>query len=170
MIRKVFKKNRDRPRGKIDRFIEKYNLPREYLSINRKSISRGIWIGLFWGFIPMPFQMVGIMALTPFFKFNVPIAMAMVWLSNPFTMPFMYYAEYLTGNLILGWEHTKHIELTMQWFKTNWDHIVVPLYVGAAFYSVVVSTLIYFLINWLWIRSVKEEQKNRSNKPTKENR
>ena len=161
MIRRTFKKNRDKPQGKIDRLIEKYNLPREYLSVNRRSISRGIWFGLFWAFIPMPFQMLGVMALTPFIRFNVPIAIAMVWLSNPVTMPPMYYMEYLTGNFLLSWEGISNVELTMHWFKTHWDEIVIPLYVGAAFYSIVVSTLIYMIIDWLWVRSAKHEWRQR---------
>jgi len=28
----------------------------------------------------------------------------MVWLSNPLTMPFMYYVEYTTGAYLLGME------------------------------------------------------------------
>ncbi len=162
MIRKVFKKKSSS--SKLDRFIEKYNLPREYLSINRKSVSRGVLIGLFWGFIPMPMQMAAVLATTPFIRFNVPIAISMVWLSNPFTMPPMYYMEYLTGNFILGREGLSDIELTMEWFSNNWDAIVVPLYTGTAFYSVVVSTLIYFLINWLWIKSVKHEKHTKERK------
>jgi uncharacterized protein (DUF2062 family) len=33
-----------------------------------------------------------------------------------------------------------------------------PLYVGASFYSIVVSGLIYLALNWLWIRSVHDEK------------
>jgi uncharacterized protein (DUF2062 family) len=102
--------------------------------------------------------MLAVMAMTPFFRFNVPIAIAMVWLSNPLTMPPMYYMEYLTGNFILGREGIDNIELTLDWFSTNMGDIFVPLYVGTAFYSIVVSSIVYFLLNWLWIRSVKEEK------------
>ncbi len=156
MIRKTFKKKSSG--SKLDKFIEKYKLPREYLSINRKSVSRGILVGLFWGFIPMPMQMLAVMAITPFLRFNVPVAISMVWLSNPFTMPAMYYMEYLTGNLLLGKEGLSDIEISMKWFSENWDNIIMPLYAGAAFYSIVVSSLIYFLINQLWIYSVKKEK------------
>lgn len=127
-------------------------------------ITRGIFIGLFWAFIPMPMQMLAVVACTPFIRFNVPIAIAMVWLSNPFTMPPMYYMEYLTGNFILGKEGLPDIELTLEWFKANISDIFLPLYVGTAFYSIVVSFLVYLFINWLWIRSVKEEQSERKNK------
>lgn len=156
MIRKVFKKKRSS--GKIDQLIEKYKIPREYLSVNRRSISRGVLIGLFWGFIPMPMQMLAVMAMTPFLRFNVPIAISMVWLSNPITMPFMYYMEYQTGNFILGREGLEDIELTLEWFSNHWDAILLPLYVGTIPYSVVVSLLVYFLINRLWILSVQREK------------
>jgi len=165
MIRKAFKKKSSG--SKLDKFIEKYNLPREYLSINRKSVSRGVLVGLFWGFIPMPMQMLGVMATTPFLRFNVPVAISMVWLSNPFTMPPMYYMEYLTGNLILGKEGIEDIELTMEWFSENWDAIIIPLYTGTAFYSIVVSSLVYFLINRLWIASVRKEKSEKEQKRKK---
>ena len=159
MIRKILKQKQNN--GKIKTFIKKYKIPREYLSINRKSISRGVLIGLFWGFIPMPMQMLAVLSVTPFIKFNVPIAISMVWLSNPITMPFMYYMEYQTGNFLLGDEGLKNIELTLTWFSNNWNKILTPLYIGTVPYSLGVSTLIYFLINKLWIDSVKKEKQTR---------
>ena len=166
MIRKFFRKKAS-GKGKLDAFLDKYKLPRTYFNINRKMITRGVFIGLFWGFIPMPFQMVAVVAMTPFIRFNVPIAIAMVWLSNPFTMPFMYYMEYLTGNFMLGYEGVKDIELTLEWFSNNMQDIFVPLYVGTAFYSLIVSGLIYFGLNWLWIHSVNSEQSDKKKKRKK---
>ncbi len=166
MIRKFFRKKAS-GKGKLDTFLEKYNLPRAYFNINRKMITKGVFIGLFWGFIPMPMQMLAVVATTPFMRFNVPIAIAMVWLSNPITMPPMYYMEYLTGNFILGYEGCQDIELTLEWFSNNMKNIFVPLYVGTAFYSIVVSGLIYLLLNWLWIRSVKGEKTEKQKRQRK---
>lgn len=175
MIRKIFKK-KSSGTSKIDAFLEKYKLPKAYLSVNRRMITRGVAIGLFWAFIPMPMQMLAVIATTPFIRFNVPIAITMVWLSNPFTMPFMYYMEYITGNFILGKEGIHDIELTVEWFSHNIGDIFVPLYVGTAFYSIVVSGLIYVLLNRLWISSVHSEkharkivkkQKDKKDSPTK---
>lgn len=159
-MRKFFKKKAS-GKGKLDTFLKKYNLPRAYFNINRKMVTKGVWVGLFWAFVPMPMQMLAVIALTPFMRFNVPIAIAMVWLSNPFTMPPMYYIEYLTGNIILGREGLSNIELTLEWFTNNMENIFLPLYVGTAFYSIVISTLVYIFLNWLWIRSVKEEQNDK---------
>jgi len=155
MIRKRLKKKRDNK--KINKIIEKYKIPRVYLSINRKSISRGIFLGLFIAFIPMPMQMLAVIMFTPFFKFNVPIAISLVWITNPFTMPFVYYIEYKTGVFLLNRKSLENIELTLNWFSNNWDNIVIPLYVGTIPYSVFISIFFYYLINILWISSVKRE-------------
>jgi uncharacterized protein (DUF2062 family) len=161
MIRKLFKKNNKKT--KLDEFIKKHKIPREYLSVNRKSVTRGLMVGIFWGFVPMPMQMLAVVFTTPFFRFNVPIAIATVWLSNPVTMPFMYYIEYLTGNFLLGMD-SLHVELTVHWFKEHLGDIFVPLYVGTLFYSVTISAIVYYSVNWLWIKSVHHEKRHQKRK------
>jgi len=160
MIRQFFKKiSTNNP--KFNEFLDKYNLPKAYFAINRRAVTRGLLVGLFWGFIPMPFQMLGVIITTPIMRFNVPIGLATVWLSNPITYPPLWYLEYKTGLLLLGRDGISNIELSMQWFQKHWDDIVVPLYVGTAFYSTIVSFLIYLLVNWLWVKSVHKENKKR---------
>ena len=158
MVRKMFKNTK--PSSKLDAFIEKYKISREYLSTNRKSVTRGLLIGTFWAFIPMPFQLAAMVACTPFVKFNVPVAVFMILLSNPLTMPFMYYLEYMTGDYVLGMEPLK-VSLSLAWFQDNLDNIFIPLYTGTAIYATSVSLFLYHSVNWLWIHSVQQEKKNR---------
>ena len=167
MIRKTFKNLSTHEKLKV--FTDKYNIPIEYLSANRKMVSRAVLIGLFIAFIPMPMQMLAVVAVIPFARFNVPIALAMCWLSNPFTMPAMYYVEYLTGSFLLGMETTP-VELTLEWFSDNLGNIFIPLYVGTAFYSITVSSLAYYLVNHLWRSSVKKDKDSRKNGFFKRNR
>jgi uncharacterized protein (DUF2062 family) len=159
-----FKKSIQPKDSKLHQFLEKYNLPRAYFHINRKMVARGVAFGLFWALIPMPMQMLAVVAMTPFVKFNVPLALAMVWLSNPFTMPIMYYIEYLTGTLILGYEGASDIEMTLEWFTQNMSNIFIPLYVGTAFYLLLLPPLFYFIVQWLWIRSVQRDREKRGKK------
>lgn len=156
MIRKTFKKIS--AHDKIRAFTKKHNIPFEYLATTRKMVSKAVFIGLFIAFIPMPMQMLAVVAVMPFTRFNVPIGLAMCWLSNPFTMPPMYYMEYLTGSFLLGMETTP-VEMTLDWFTENIGNIFIPLYVGTAFYSVVFSSLGYYLVNHFWISSVKRDKK-----------
>ena len=155
MIRKTLKKTSKHE--KLKEFIKKYKIPREYLSTNRKMVSKAVFFGIFIAFIPMPMQMLAVLALMPFVKFNVPIALAMCWLSNPFTMPPMYYMEYMTGSFFLGSEIAP-VEMSIEWFSENFDNIFVPLYVGTAFYSVVVSSIAYYVVNHFWKESVHRDK------------
>ena len=144
---------------KVQNFLEKYKVAKEFTSTTRKMISRGAFIGIFIAMIPMPLQMLAVLLFTPFFKYNVPIAIIMCWITNPFTMPFIYYIEYLTGGYILGQEITD-VEITLEWFQNNLSNIIFPLYVGALFYSITLASLTYYLINRLWIRSVHKDRKD----------
>lgn len=164
MIRKTFKNIN--ANEKLKAFIQKYNIPFEYLSASRKMVSKGVFIGLFIAFIPMPMQMLAVVSIMPFTRFNVPVAISMCWLSNPFTMPPMYYMEYLTGSFILGMETTP-VEITLEWFSRNIGNIFIPLYVGTAFYSIFGSSIAYYLVNRLWRSSVKKDNDLRKNGRTK---
>lgn len=159
MIRKIFKKNNGPTR--FDQYIQKYNISAQFLAINRKMVSRAVLVGFFIAFIPMPLQMVAVVALLPFYRFNALIGIAIVWITNPLTMPAIYYVEYLTGNFLLMQPSLHNIELTLEWFSNNFDKIFVPLYVGALFYSVTFSIFFYYMINWLWIDSVYKERKKK---------
>ena len=142
--------------------MQKYNIPADYLFPNRRMVSKGVLIGLFIAFIPMPMQMAAVVSVIPFTRFNVPIALSMCWLSNPFTMPPMYYMEYLTGSFLLGIETTT-VEMSLEWFSNNIGNIFVPLYVGTAFYSIFGSLLGYSFVNCFWRSSVKKEREIRKN-------
>lgn len=166
MIRKIFKKNNSNP--KLDAILEKYKIPKELLSINRRMVSRAVMVGLFIAMIPMPMQMLAIILISPFFRFNVPIAISLVWITNPFTMPFIYYTEYLTGNFFLMQEGVNDIEMSMEWFQKNIGDIFIPLYLGTAFYSLLFSIGGYYLVNWLWIISVNSAKKKKKDSYDKE--
>lgn len=156
MIRKTLKKTTKSQ--KLKTFIKRSKIPLEFLAPTRKMIVRGVVLGLFIAFIPMPMQMATVLLFMPFFRFNVPIAIAMVWITNPFTMPPIYVVEYYTGSFFLGM-HTTEVQMTLSWFKDNIGAIFVPLYTGALFYSVTSASLAYWLINHFWKSSVKKDRK-----------
>lgn len=156
MVRKNLKKISKS--DKLKAFIKKYKVPPEYLSTNRRMVSRAVLIGLFIAFIPMPMQMLLVLAVMPFVRFNVPIALAMCWISNPFTMPGMYYVEYLTGSFILGSEPMS-VDMTLEWFSEHIEDIFAGLYTGTIFYATIGSLSGYWLVNHFWKSSVKRDKK-----------
>ena len=142
---------------KLQEFIKKSKIPPEFLAANRKMISRGVLLGLLIAFIPMPMQMAAVLLFMPFFRFNVPIALAMCWITNPFTMAPMYFVEYHFGAFLLGME-AKPVELTVEWFSENLDAIFIPLYTGAVIFSLFFSSLGYWAVNHFWKSSVHKDK------------
>ena len=130
-------------------YIEKYNISKRYFIVNRKMVSRGVFLGLFIAMIPMPAQMLVVVLFTFVGKFNFPIAIIMCWITNPITMPVIYYLQYITGSFILGIEPAS-VELTLDWFNNNLSNILIPLYFGAFLYAISLSSLAYYTINLYW--------------------
>lgn len=159
MVRKLFKKKKRN--SKVDAFITKYNIKPAYLSVNRKSVANAMLVGLFFGFIPMPMQMLAVVLSTFFLTFNVPLAVSLVWITNPLTMPIIFYVEYLIGNFFLLDDNSVQVQLTLEWFTNNMDAIFLPLYLGAAICAVSFAFLGYTFIHVLWKRSVFKEKTER---------
>lgn len=86
--------------------------------INRFSISRGVAIGLFVAFIPLPMQMLiaGILAIL--FRANVPIAIVITWLNNPFTFVPINYFIYRVGAFVLG-KNVEKLNTHIDFWKIN---------------------------------------------------
>ena len=143
---------------KLKEFISKHQIPHEYLSVNRTMVTKAFLIGIFIALIPMPMQMLVVVIMMKFFRFNLPLAVALCWITNPFTMPFIYYIEYITGSFILNTDAVA-VKMSIEWFNNNFTNIFIPLYVGAFFYATILSTVIYFLINYLWIYFVNKSKK-----------
>jgi uncharacterized protein (DUF2062 family) len=156
MMRKKIKKlsNSD----KIQQFLIKYKIPQVYLSTNRDLVSKAFFIGLFLAFLPIPMQMLVVILFMRFVKFNVPVAIALCWVSNPLTMPFIFYIEYIVGAFLLNIQ-VENIQMSVEWFNNNFQDIFIPLYFGAFVVASLVSITFYFLINTLWIYFVKKNKK-----------
>ena len=104
-LKKVLPTHEKVKEQKLLKIFGKFMHKREIWSLSRKKILGGVFIGMFIACIPMQFQMVLIALLAILFNVNLPIGLVLAWLSNPFTMPFLYYFEYELGNIILNVEN-----------------------------------------------------------------
>lgn len=79
-----------------------------YLRIIRQKgspeqIAGGVALGTFFGFLlPPGTQMVVMVVLAPLLRCNLVGALAAVWVSNPFTMPFIYSSALPIGSFLTG--------------------------------------------------------------------
>ena len=71
------------------------------------SIARGGAMGMWVALTPtVGAQMLIVTALAVPLRANLPVALAMVWISNPVTLVPLYFAFYLLGAVLLGQGHT----------------------------------------------------------------
>jgi uncharacterized protein len=121
--------------------------------LNRRSASGAFAVGLFMAFVPLPTQMIFAAAAAILFRVNLPISVVLVWLTNPVTIPPMFYFAYMVGTWIMG--EPIHMEqdafqLSYEWLKNELSAIWQPFLLGC-FVTGSVSALIgYASIRGLW--------------------
>jgi uncharacterized protein (DUF2062 family) len=130
--------------------------------LNRHSVAKAFAVGLFFAFIPVPFQMVLAAGIAIIVHANLPLSIALVWITNPLTMPFIFYACYLVGTWILAVpEQNFAFQANWQWVLDSLSTIGPAFLVGCAVLASVFSILGYFVIRAMWRYQVIKAWKNR---------
>jgi len=131
--------------------------------MNRRSVSGAFAAGLFWAMIPIPLQMVAAAAAAIIFRVNLPISVALVWITNPLTIPPIFYANYLLGSLFIsGDEKIEEFHLTMEWLTNSMSQIWQPLYFGSLLSGIICATIGWISIRMLWRLQIISRLKQRS--------
>jgi len=134
--------------------------------INRRSASGAFAIGLFIAFLPMPFQMFLAAAIAIMLRVNLPLSVALVWVSNPLTMPPLFYGAYRLGAFLLG-NHPQayHFEMSWHWLLETCETIGPTFLFGCVVAGLLFGLLGYVGIRLLWRLQVSRNwQKRRSRK------
>jgi uncharacterized protein (DUF2062 family) len=119
--------------------------------LNRRSVSGAFFLGLFWAFIPMPLQMLAAAASAIAVRVNLPISVTLVWLTNPLTIPPIFYFNYLVGSWLLGHPMTvTEFEASMEWFESVFSQIWQPLLAGGVLCGLVAGTVGYVGMRAFW--------------------
>ena len=118
--------------------------------LNRYSVSRAFGIGLFWAMIPMPFQMIPAAACAIMFRANLAFSIALVWISNPLTMPPLFYAQYRFGKWLTGAGVSHPLQMSWASMRANIGELWLPLYVGSLVAAVLISMMGYAAIRGVW--------------------
>ncbi len=148
----------------------KYLRDQNLWHLNRRSVSGAFAIGLFWAMIPMPFQMIAAAASAIPARVNLPVSVALVWLTNPFTMGPIFYFNYLVGTWLLpNQEPMRDMEMSLEWFTHSMGEIWQPLYLGSIVIGIIMGAIGYALMRmyWRWhvVSAYKKRQQAR-NKPS----
>lgn len=114
--------------------------------LNRYSVARAFAIGLFFAWVPTPTQMALAAIGAFYFRGNLPIAVGLVWITNPITMPPFFYFAYRVGLFVLNMPPAAEFSLNAVLSGGLW----IPFLTGCFIVGVISSTLGYFGIQIFW--------------------
>ncbi len=130
--------------------------------LNRHTVAGGVALGLFIAFIPMPMQMLVAAAFAIPLRVNLPIAVAMVWVSNPLTMPPMFFFSYRIGTWFIGSPvRDRGFEPSLEWFWYEIGNIWQPLYLGSIICGGLVGLAGYGLVHMIWRLHIRAHLRRR---------
>ena len=133
--------------------------------LNRRSVAKAFAIGLFCTWLPFPFQTVIAASLAIFYCANIPLSVVLVFITNPITIPPMFYFAYRLGNKLLMQENNNfNMELSWEWLTTGMVQVWEPLLFGSLILGIISSILGYISIHLVWRYNIKcrwEERKKR---------
>lgn len=133
--------------------------------LNRRSVSGAFAVGLFMAWVPLPFQMILAAIAAVVFSVNLPISVVLVWITNPVTIPPMFYFAYWVGTKILPVETQKFaFELSWEWLTTSLGNIWEPFLFGCFVVGTISSITGYIVIRLLWRLHIIQHLKDRRNR------
>ncbi len=121
--------------------------------LNRYSVAGAASWGFFVAFLPVPFQMVIAALGALVFKINLPLSVAMVWISNPITWVPLYLPAYKLGAKILGGTPSPPGQINLEWLL---DHFG-PLLLGCLIIGLLGAALLWLMVIGFWRRHVKKK-------------
>ena len=136
--------------------------------INKKSVSRGFAIGAFCAFLPIPgIQMLLAAFLTITFAGNLPIAVILTWITNPFTyVPIVYFAIKI-GDFFINTKTNYEVKSEEVNILSDLMQYWEPLFLGSFILSCIGSLLSYMLIRIYWryyVLKIWSKRKNNLNR------
>ena len=142
--------------------------------INRKSISGAVFLGIVCAWIPFPAQMLVAALCAIFFRVNLPLSVAITWITNPFTLIPIFYSSYCVGSFIFGIPilNLTEIKEVVVHFSSGMFSDTAPLpasyafsmralLVGVVVEAVIVGSIGYFIVQLLWRCHVMHDWKTR---------
>jgi len=119
--------------------------------LNRYSVARAFSVGLLCAWIPVPFQMVLAAGGAILFHANLPLSVTLVWLTNPATMPPLFYFAYKLGAWILSVPPRPfNFQLSLQWLLSAIDDLWQPFLLGCLICGILSAIIANVAIRLIW--------------------
>ena len=118
-------------RGSLRRIFGRALFSADLWHLNRNSVAWAVSNGLFMAWVPVPFQMVLAAGVSLLVRCNLPVSVAMAWISNPFTVAPMFFAAYKLGAWVLDSPPTgMRFDPSLRWLLDELGAVWEPFLLG----------------------------------------
>jgi uncharacterized protein (DUF2062 family) len=123
----------------------------EIWHLHRRSVSGAFFIGLFCAALPIPFQMLVAGAIAVASRCSLPISVALVWVTNPLTIPPYLYFAYTLGASLLGTQLTvDRLDLDFGQLSGQLAEVWKPVLLGSLVCGLVGGVLAFVFVRVGW--------------------
>ena len=131
--------------------------------LNRASVAAAVSVGLFMAWVPVPFQMILAAGVAIAIRCNLPVAIALVWISNPVTAAPLFYGAYELGGWLLDVPPVDlQIDISVQWLLDEFTRVWEPFLLGCFVMGLVCAILGHVAIRLLWRAHVMVSWRDRA--------
>lgn len=137
--------------------------------MHHESVARGAAIGVFWAFVLPAGQILVAVANSVWWRGNIPVAVGMTLITNPFTFGFWLWLAYKAGGLVLDAPAAPPIAQIAQGgsIMDYVSSIGAPAILGMGMFAVGGSLAAYALVKIVWRIQFWLKHKNRCNRQKK---
>jgi hypothetical protein len=136
--------------------------------IGRRGTCRALALGAFICCLPIPGHMVLAVLGALYFRINMPVAVAAVWIANPFTYVPIWYLGYVIGRFLLNPLHPTHEAretpeqvIHVPELAHIWHRLELWL-LGSVVEGVIFAIVAYLLFDLAWRLSIRGRWKLRN--------
>ena len=130
--------------------------------LTRRSVANAFSVGLFCAMLPIPFQMVVAALGARLSRCNLALSVGLVWVTNPLTMPLIFYVNYRIGTFLLGAPAREApSRISTRWIAEQMHDILPPLLLGSLITAIVLAAVANIGIRLIWRWHVSHNWKRR---------
>lgn len=119
--------------------------------LTRRSVAGGVATGLSVAWLPLPIHMFVAALIAIRLRVNLPLAVILVWITNPLTFAPMFYGAYKLGAWLIGRPpQDVHFEFSLHWLGSTFTTIWEPLLLGCAVIALLSGLAGYWGVQLAW--------------------
>ncbi|MCE9683532.1 DUF2062 domain-containing protein [Halomonas alkalisoli] len=132
-------------------------------ALSRRTVANAFSVGLFSAMLPIPFQMIVAAFGAWLLRCNLPLSVGLVWITNPLTMPLIFYGNYRLGAWLMNTPAREApARISTRWIADRMADILPALALGSVVSAIVFAIVGNVIIRLVWRWHVSRSWKQRA--------